>query len=254
MINFYLISLINIIHKEISRFTRIWIQTLIPPIINMTLYFIIFGNIMNNDIKKIEGFNYLQFIVPGLIIMVIINNSYSNVSSSFFNSKFQRNIEEIIISPISTHITIIGYICGSIVRSLFISNLLILISLFFINYKIHSWITIFFIIILTSTLFSLIGLLSAIMAKTFDDISLIPTLVLTPLNYLGGIFYSIRCLSDFWKKISLINPITYMISGLRYGFIGINFIPIKYIIIILFFLTFFFYIITWYFLKKKLFN
>ncbi|AZP36362.1 Inner membrane transport permease YadH [Candidatus Annandia adelgestsuga] len=254
MIKFYFISLINIIYKETFRFLKIWIQTIIPPLINITLYFIIFGNIMNK-INKIEGFNYLQFIFPGLVTMIIINNSYNNVSSSFFSSKIQKNIEEIILSPISTNVLIMGYIGSSIIRSLIISLLIIIISFYFIKYKIYSWIIIFFIITLISILFSLIGLLNAIISKTFDNISLIPTLILTPLSYLSGIFYSINNLSTIWKDISLLNPITYMVSGLRYGFIGnINFISFKIILIILLSLIFLFYIITFNCLKKILSN
>ncbi|QJC29546.1 ABC transporter permease [Enterobacteriaceae endosymbiont of Plateumaris pusilla] len=250
MINCYLIALKTIWKKEIDRFIRIWIQTIIPPIITITLYFIIFGNIIGSQINNILGFSYIQFIIPGLIMMNIINNAYSNVASSFFRSKYQRNIEELLIAPVPIHIIIIGYIGGGIARSIIICILITLISTFFIPLYIYSWFFFIIITILTAILFSLAGLLNAIFAKDFDDISLIPTFFLTPLTYLGGVFYSTSLLPSFWKKILKINPIFYIVSGFRYSFLGINYNSLFITILILIFGIIILYSLSWFFIKN----
>ncbi|QJC35908.1 ABC transporter permease [Enterobacteriaceae endosymbiont of Donacia sparganii] len=250
MIHPYLIALYTISKKEINRFMRIWIQTLIPPIITISLYFIIFGNLINLHIDKILGFSYIQFIIPGLIMMSIINNSYSNVASSFFGAKFQHYIEELLIAPVPTNIIILGYISGGIIRSIIICITLTLISAFFISLHIYSWIFFIIIVILTSILFSIAGLLNAIFAKNFDDISFIPTFILTPLTYLGGVFYSTSILPIFWQQLLKINPIYYIISGFRYSFLGIHtislFLTINFLIIFIIIL----YILTFILLEK----
>ncbi|QJC31270.1 ABC transporter permease [Enterobacteriaceae endosymbiont of Macroplea mutica] len=222
MIYTNLVALKTIWIKEINRFRRIWIQTLVPPIITISLYFIVFGNLMSKHIKSFSSFSYIQFIVPGLIIMSVINNAYANVSASFFSAKFQHNIEELLIAPVSTHIIILGYIGGGIIRSITICIILMCISMFFITLKIYSWILFIIILLLTAMLFALLGLLNAILAKNFDDINFIPTFILTPLTYLGGVFYSNNILPVFWQKVSSINPIFYIVSGFRYSFLGIN--------------------------------
>jgi ABC-2 type transport system permease protein len=215
-----IVALKTIWRKEITRFTRIWVQTLVPPAITMTLYFVIFGSLIGSRIGEMGGFSYMKFIVPGLIMMSIITNSYSNVSSSFFSAKFQRNIEELIVSPVHTWVIIAGYVGGGLSRAVLTGIIVTTISMFFVDIKLHNIPVIIVTLILTSTLFCLAGLINAIFAKSFDDISIIPTFVLTPLTYLGGVFYSLTLLPDFWQMVSKINPIVYMVSGFRYGFLG----------------------------------
>ncbi|BDX04715.1 ABC transporter permease [Planctobacterium marinum] len=214
------VALQTIWRKEITRFTRIWVQTLVPPAITMTLYFVIFGSLIGSRIGEMGGFSYMEFIVPGLIMMSVITNSYANVSSSFFSSKFQRNIEELIVSPVHTWVIIAGYVGGGLSRAVLTGIIVTCISLFFVDISLHSLPVIVITLVLTSTLFSLAGLINAVYAKTFDDISIIPTFVLTPLTYLGGVFYSLSLLPEFWQWVSKINPIVYMVSGFRFGFLG----------------------------------
>lgn len=222
MMSLYWVALKTIWRKEITRFMRIWIQTLIPPVITMSLYFIIFGNLIGNRIGEMGGVGYMQFIVPGLIMMSVITNSYANVSSSFFGAKFQKSIEELLVAPVPTHVIIAGFVGGGVARGVLVGILVTLVSLFFVPLQIHSWFMIIATLLMTSILFSLAGLLNALFAKSFDDISIIPTFVLTPLTYLGGVFYSLTLLPAFWQAVSKLNPIVYMISGFRYGFLGIS--------------------------------
>ncbi|WP_246208927.1 ABC transporter permease [Enterobacteriaceae endosymbiont of Donacia vulgaris] len=246
----YLIMFFTIYKKEINRFMRIWIQTILPPIMNISLYFMIFGKLLNLHIDKILGFSYIQFIIPGLIMMSIINNSYSNVASSFFGAKFQHYIEELLIAPIPTNLIILGFISGGIMRSFIICIILTIISMFFISLHIYSWLFFIIIVILTSILFSLAGLLNAIFAKNFDDINFIPTFILTPLTYLGGVFYSISVLPIFWQKILKINPIYYIISGFRYSYLGIKTVSLFLTINILFYFILILYLFTFILIKK----
>ena len=220
MMQLYWVALKSIWAKEIHRFMRIWVQTLVPPVITMTLYFIIFGNLIGSRIGEMHGFSYMQFIVPGLIMMAVITNAYANVASSFFSAKFQRNIEELLVAPVPTHVIIAGFVGGGVARGLCVGILVTAVSLFFVPFQVHSWVFVALTLILTAILFSLAGLLNAVFAKTFDDISLIPTFVLTPLTYLGGVFYAISALSPFWQNLSLINPIVYMVNAFRYGILG----------------------------------
>ncbi|MXP67203.1 ABC transporter permease [Pantoea sp. Aalb] len=245
MTRLYWIALKRIWSKEIHRFTRIWIQTLVPPVITMTLYFIIFGNLIGSRVGNINGFTYIEFIVPGLIMMAVITNSYANVASSFFSAKFQRNIEELLVAPVPTHIIIAGYVGGGIARGICVGILVISVSLFFVPFHIYSWFIVFITLLLTAVLFSLAGLLNAVFARTFDDISLIPTFVLTPLTYLGGVFYSLNLLPPFWQIISKLNPLVYMISGLRYGFLRIHDVSLELTISVLLIFIKIFYIIVY---------
>jgi ABC-2 type transport system permease protein len=215
-----LVALRTIATKEILRFSRIWIQTVLPPVMTMALYFIIFGNLIGPRIGQMDGFNYMEFIIPGLIMMAVITNSYANVVSSFYGSKFQRHIEEMIISPTPNYIILIGYVLGGVARGLSVGVAVTLVSMVFHPLNIHSPGVIISMILLTSILFSLAGLINGVYAKSFDDISIIPTFVLTPLTYLGGIFYSISMLPEFWQTMSLGNPILYMVNAFRYGFLG----------------------------------
>lgn len=217
----YLIALTSILRKETSRFLRIWIQTLVPPVITMSLYFVIFGNLIGARIGEMGGFDYMSFIVPGLIMMSVITNSYSNVASSFFSAKFQRNVEELLVAPVPNYIIILGYVGGGVIRGLMVGFLVTCVSLFFVELQIFNIFILILSVLCTSVLFSIGGLLNAIFAKTFDDISIIPTFVLTPLTYLGGVFYSINLLPEFWQGVSHFNPVFYMINAFRYGFLGI---------------------------------
>lgn len=208
--------------KECTRFLRIWVQTLVPPAITMTLYFVIFGNLIGKRIGSMEGFSYMEFIVPGLIMMSIITNSYANVSSSFFSAKFQRNVEELLVAPVPTWVVIMGFVGGGVARSLIIGVIVTAVSMFFVDVKIHSIGVIVITLLLTSVLFATAGLINGIYAKSFDDISVVPTFVLTPLTYLGGVFYSLKMLPEFWQTVSQANPIVYMVNGFRYGFLGVS--------------------------------
>ena len=218
----YWIAFTTLVTKEIRRFTRIWAQTLIPPVITMALYFIIFGNLIGSRIGEMGGFNYMQFIMPGLIMMSVITNSYSNVTSSFFSSKFQKFIEEMLVAPVPSWIILSGYVIGGVARGLAVGLIVTLVALFFTELTIHSLFITLAIVFLTAVLFSLGGFLNALFARNFDDITIIPTFVLTPLTYLGGVFYSIQLLPEFWQKVSLFNPVLYMVNTFRYGILGVS--------------------------------
>jgi len=210
----------TIVVREILRFSRIWVQTIIPPVITTALYFVIFGNLIGSQIGDMDGYSYMEFIVPGLIMMSVITNAYANVVSSFYGSKFQANIAEMLVSPTPNWLILLGYVSGGIARGLAVGFAVTIVSLVFSDLQIKNfWIT-SSIILLTATLFSLAGLINAVYAKSFDDITIIPTFVLTPLTYLGGVFYSISLLPSFWQHASLTNPILYMVNGFRYGILG----------------------------------
>ena len=218
----YFIALKSIWIRECIRFLRIWIQTLVPPAITMTLYFVIFGNLIGSRIGEMGGFSYMEFIVPGLIMMSVITNSYSNVASSFYSTKFQKNIEELLIAPVPNYIIVLGYVGGGMARGMLVGLIVTLVSLFFVDIQIHNLAVIIFTVMLTSAVFSLGGLINAIYANSFDDISIIPTFILTQLTYLGGVFYSITLLPDVWQTVSQINPIIYMVNAFRFGFLGVS--------------------------------
>ncbi|MBZ0332808.1 inner membrane transport permease YadH [Marinobacter sp. JH2] len=212
----------TIVLREIRRFTRIWPQTLLPPAVTMTLYFIIFGNLIGSRIGDMGGFDYMQFIVPGLIMMSVITSSYANVVSSFFSMKFQRSIEELLVSPVPNWTILAGYVVGGMSRGLIIGLIVTLLSLAFTQLAIHNLPMVVITVFLTSALFSLGGFINAMLATKFDDISIVPTFVLTPLTYLGGVFYSIDLLPALWQNVSLANPILYMVNGFRYGILGVS--------------------------------
>ena len=216
------IALKSILNKEIQRFMRIWVQTLVPPAITISLYFVIFGSLIGSRIGDMGGFDYMSFIVPGLIMMSVITNSYSNVASSFFSAKWQRNVEEMLVAPVPNWVIVAGYVGGGMARGMLVGLIVTLVSLLFVDIKIHNIWVIIATVSLTSAIFSLGGLINAIFAGSFDDISIIPTFILTPLTYLGGVFYSISLLPDFWQGVSQINPIVYMVNAFRYGFLGVT--------------------------------
>jgi len=218
----YYIAFKSILIKEYTRFMRIWVQTLVPPAITMTLYFVIFGNLIGSRVGQMGGFSYMEFIVPGIIMMSVITNSYSNVASSFFSAKFQRNVEELLVAPVPNYVIIAGYVGGGVARGMLVGLIVTVVSLLFVPLQVHHPLVIVMTVLLTSVVFSLGGLLNAIFAKSFDDISIIPTFVLTPLTYLGGVFYSISLLPEFWQWVSKANPIIYMVNAFRYGFLGVS--------------------------------
>lgn len=216
----------TILIKEVVRVLRIWIQTLVPPAITMTLYFIIFGSFIGSRVGQIQGYSYMAFLAPGLIMMSVISNSYGNVVSSFFGAKFGRHIEELLVSPLPNYMIILGYVAGGVVRGIFVAIIITIIALFFTRlHMAHPFVT-FSVVILTAVVFSLGGLINAVFAKKFDDVTIIPTFILTPLSYLAGVFYSIHMLPEFWQNVSKANPILYMVNAFRYGILGVGDVPL----------------------------
>ena len=227
------IALQSIFIKEVTRYFRIWVQTLLPPAITMTLYFVIFGQLIGSRVGQMGGVSYMEYITPGIIMMSIITNSYSNVVSSFFSAKFQRSIEEMLVAPVPTLFILLGYIFGGVSRGLLTGIIVTLVATQFVDIKVHSWTILFFVVILTSMLFATGGLVNAIFAKKFDDISIVPTFILTPLTYLGGVFYSISLLPEIWQNVSLANPILYMVNAFRFGFLGFSDIDITHALVLI---------------------
>jgi ABC-2 type transport system permease protein len=229
-----IIALRTIVRKEVVRVLRIWVQTIVPPAITMTLYFIIFGNLIGRRIGTMDGFDYMQYIAPGLIMMSVITSSYGNVVSSFFGAKFGRHLEEMLISPMSNATIIIGHVAGGVLRGVLIGILVTIIALFFTKLEVRHPLVTVSIVLLSSIVFALAGFINAVFARKFDDISIVPTFVLTPLTYLGGVFYSISMLPEFWQKVSLANPILYMVNAFRFGILGTSDIGIgtAYVILI----------------------
>lgn len=219
-------AFLTVVTKEIQRFSRIWVQTLLPPVVTTTLYFLVFGQVIGRRIGDMSGFEYIDFIVPGLIMMSVITNSYNNVVSSFYSAKFQKHIEEMLVSPMPVYIMVLGFVVGGVARGLVVAMVVTLVAMFFAELRVeHLWVAVSM-AILTATLFALGGLLNGIFAQSFDDISIIPNFVLTPLTYLGGIFYSIQLLPELWQTVSLVNPILYVVNTFRFGLIGITDIPL----------------------------
>ena len=208
--------------KEILRFARIWVQTILPPAITMALYFIIFGKLIGSQIGDIEGFRYIDFIVPGLILMSVISNSYANTVSSFYFSRWNKHIDELLIAPIPNWLILAGYVAGGVARGVIVGIVVTIVASFFSDLSIHSYGITFLVFVLTSVLFSLAGFINGVFANSFDDISIIPTFVLTPLTYLGGVFYSMSLLPEFWQAVSMANPVLYMVNAFRYGLLGVS--------------------------------
>jgi ABC-2 type transport system permease protein len=221
-----LVALYTIARREVHRILRIWAQTLVPPAITMTLYFLIFGNLIGSRIGSMGGFTYMDFIVPGLVMMSIIQNSYGNISSSFFGAKFGRHVEELLVAPMPPWVILSGYVAGAVLRGLMVGAIVLVIAMFFTKVRIpHPLITLST-VLLGATIFSLAGFVNAVYAKKFDDIAIVPTFILTPLTYLGGVFYSVNLLPEFWANASHANPILYMVNAFRYGLLGVSDVPL----------------------------
>lgn len=248
--NQLIIAFFTIVRKEILRFMRIWSQTLIPPIITTALYFAIFGHILGSKLGLTQGVTYMQFIAPGLIMMAVINNAYVNTVSSVYMMRFSKSIEEILVAPIPNYLILLGFCSVGVTRGIIVGLLVTVVALFFTHLHIYNILITFAIVILSAVLFSLAGFLNALFAKKFDDIAFIPTFILTPLSYLGGIFYPVSLLPGIWHKLSLFNPIVYMVNAFRFGIVGITDIPVSIAFIILLGFSLVLLILNLYFLHK----
>jgi len=218
----------------VRRFSRIAVQTILPPAIITALYFIIFGKLIGERIGDMDGFAYIDFIVPGLILMSVITNSYANVVSSFYSSKFQRYVDELLIAPVPNWVILAGYVGGGVARGVVVGIAVTAVAMFFTDLQIHSYGITLLVFVLTSVLFATGGFINAVYADSFDDISIVPTFILTPLTYLGGVFYSIRTLPEFWQDVSLANPILYMVNAFRYGLLGVSDVSLGHALTIVF--------------------
>jgi ABC-2 type transport system permease protein len=215
-----LTALFTLAEKETRRVFRIWVQTIVPPAITMTLYFLIFGTLIGRRIGEMGGFDYMQYIAPGLIMMSVITNSYGNVVSSFFSAKYNRHLEEMLVSPMANWTIVLGHVLGGVIRGLLVGLVVTLIALFFTRLQVNNLFITVSVVVLTAVVFSLGGLINAVFARKFDDVSIIPSFVLAPLTYLGGVFYSISLLPDFAQTLSKMNPILYMVNAFRFGMLG----------------------------------
>jgi ABC-2 type transport system permease protein len=221
------IALLTIVRKEVRRYLRIWSQTLLPSAITMSLYYVIFGSLIGSRIGQMGGFTYMEFVVPGLIMMAIVTNSYANVASSFFGAKFNHSVEELLVSPVPSYVILWGYVIGGVTRGVLVAIIVTAVSLFFTKLAINNIAIVLAVVILTSVLFALFGFINGVFANTFDDISIVPTFVLTPLTYLGGVFYSLDLLPEFWANVSRANPLVYVVNAFRYGMLGVSDVNIQ---------------------------
>ncbi len=220
------IAFSTLVRKEIVRFLRIWMQTVLPPAVTMTIYFVVFGRFLGDRIQDFGDFSYIEFIVPGLVMMAVITSSFSNVASSFFSAKFQRSVEEMLVSPIPDWLLVTAYVVGGAARGLLVGAIVLFVSLFFTELSLHSLPLVLIFFVLTATTFATAGFTNGMLAKKWDDIAIVPTFLLTPLTYFGGVFYSIDLLPESWALLSRLNPILYMVNGLRFGFLGVSDIPV----------------------------
>jgi len=244
------IAFYTIVHREWVRTFRIWIGTLLPPVITTILYFVIFGHVIGQRIGLMAGYPYLQFIAPGLIMMAVITNAYSSTVAAFFSIKFHRDIEDMLVSPMPPWIIVFGFMVSGMIRGVLVGIIVTIIALFFTHLKIHSFPTIILVVLLSSSIFSLGGILNAIYANSFDEISIIPTFILTPLTYLGGVFYSLNLLPVFWRKLSLANPIVYIIQSFRYGLLGVESHDLVISFLVMLFIAIVCFLITLWLVKK----
>ncbi|HAI59066.1 MAG TPA: ABC transporter permease [Xanthomonadaceae bacterium] len=220
------IALRTIVRREVARIVRIWGQTLVPPAITMTLYFLIFGKLIGSKIGDMGGFTYLDFIVPGLVMMAVIQNAYGNISSSFFGAKFGRHIEELLVAPLPNRVILGGYVAGAVLRGFMVGAIVLGVAMLFTDVRVHDWVATLSTVLLGAVIFSLAGFVNAVYAKKFDDIAIIPTFILTPLTYLGGVFYSVSLLPPWAHAATHANPIFYMVNGFRYGLLGVSDVPL----------------------------
>ncbi len=243
-------SFYTILRKDIVRITRIWSQTFLPSVVTSVLYFLVFGSVIGSRIGDFNGFSYMHFIVPGLVMLAVITNAFSNVATTFFQAKFfSRNIDEILVSPTPPWVIIAGFVAGGVFRGVIVGILVIFVSLFFAVPPVHNVFVIGLFLLLSSVIFSLAGLVNGIYAKTFDGITIIPTFVLTPLVYLGGVFYSVSALPDLWRGLTYVNPIFYLVNGFRYGFLGFSDVPIAASVGILILLAGALVAVAWYLIR-----
>ncbi|WP_460814804.1 ABC transporter permease [Luteimonas pelagia] len=222
----HLVALGTIVRREVTRILRIWGQTLVPPAITMTLYFLIFGGLIGSRIGTMDGIGYMDFIVPGLVMMSIIQNSYGNISSSFFGAKFGRHVEELLVSPMPSWVILAGYVTGAVLRGLAVGVIVLLIAMLFTTVRIPHPLVTLATVLLGATIFALAGFVNAVYAKKFDDIAIVPTFILTPLTYLGGVFYSVSLLPPWAEAATHANPIFYMVNAFRYGLLGVSDVPL----------------------------
>jgi ABC-2 type transport system permease protein len=229
----YRIAFLTIATKEVVRFLRIWIQTVLPSAVTTALYFLIFGTLIGERIGPMEGHEYIDFIVPGLILMAVITNSYANTVSSFYQSKFSHFIEELLIAPVPNWVILAGFVAGGVSRGLVVGVAVTAVSMVFTDLAIHSYLLSLLVLLLTAILFALGGFINAVYADSFDDVSIVPTFVLTPLTYLGGVFYSIQLLPEIWHTLSLVNPVLYMVNAFRFGLLGVSDIDLSLAFVII---------------------
>jgi ABC-2 type transport system permease protein len=221
-----LIALGTIARREVTRILRIWAQTLVPPAITATLYFLIFGRLVGSRIGSMNGYSYMQFIVPGLVMMSIIQNAYGNISSSFFGAKFGRHVEELLVSPMPNWVILGGYVAGGVLRGLMVGTIVLIIAMFFTPVRVPHPLVMVTTVFLGAVIFSLAGFINAVYAKKFDDVAIVPTFILTPLTYLGGVFYSVKMLPPWAEAATHVNPIFYMVNAFRYGLLGASDVPL----------------------------
>ncbi len=247
------ISYYTIVRKAMVRIVRIWPQTLLPSLVTSTLYFTVFGTIIGSQISPIQGFSYMQFVVPGLVMLAVVTNAYTEVATTFFTSKFfVRSIDEILVSPTPPWVMIAAFVTGGLIRAILVGVLVLLVSMFFaLPHLAHPFVIALF-LVLSSVIFSLGGLINGIYAKSFDGISIVPTFVLTPLVYLGGVFYSVHMLPPLFQTITYVNPIFYIINGFRYGFLGFADVSLLLATGVLMTFVAVFVAIAWYLLKTGL--
>ncbi|OGG79905.1 ABC transporter permease [Candidatus Kaiserbacteria bacterium RIFCSPLOWO2_01_FULL_54_13] len=249
------ISFYTMLRRDIVRMFRIWVQTFLPSVVTSVLYFTIFGTILGSQIGDRQGVSYMTFVVPGLVMLAIVTTSYANTSFMFFASKFfARSIDEILVSPTPPWLLIAGFAGGGVVRGVLVGTLVLIVSVFFtgLHLAIHNILVILAFATLTALVFSLAGLVNGIYAKSIDGINIVPTFVLTPLVYLGGIFYSIHTLPDWWQAITYANPLFYLVNGFRYGFLGMADVSLAISTGILFGMIVVLVAINWYFIKTGL--
>ncbi len=220
------IALMTIVRREVARIIRIWGQTLVPPAITMTLYFLIFGRLIGSRVGDMGEYSYMEFIVPGLVMMSVIQNSYGNISSSFFGAKFGRHVEELLVSPMPNWVILWGYVSGAVLRGLMVGVIVLIIAMFFTPVRIPHPLVTLTTVLLGATIFSLAGFINAVYAKKFDDVAIVPTFILTPLTYLGGVFYSVKLLPGWAEAATHANPIFYMVNAFRYGLLGSSDVPV----------------------------